>query len=76
MRLSAAEFKAKCLKLMDHVNNYHEEIVITKHGKPVAKLIPFSLKPSKSIFGYMKDSVQVNDDIIMPIDEKWESDNF
>ena len=74
MQMSAAEFKAKCLKIMDRVNIYHEEVIITKHGKPVAKLIPYSLKPGKSLFGYMKNSVQVNDDIIKPIDEIWEAE--
>ncbi len=74
MKLSAAEFKAKCLKLMDQVNDYHEEIVITKHGKPVAKLVPVSEKPTRPLFGYMKDSVTIYDDITRPIDVPWEAD--
>ena len=72
-RLYAAEFKAKCLRLMDNVNEYHEEIVITKHGKPVAKLVPVEKKPHRPVFGFMKDSVKINGDIIKPIDEHWES---
>ena len=59
MQFSAAEFKSKCLKIMDGVNLYHEVIVITKRGKPVAKLVPYSENPEKSVFGYMKDSVQI-----------------
>lgn len=46
MIISAAEFKAKCLSLMDHVNEFHEEVIITKHGKPVAKLVPFTAVPA------------------------------
>ncbi|MCX5905560.1 MAG: type II toxin-antitoxin system Phd/YefM family antitoxin, partial [Proteobacteria bacterium] len=38
VKMPAGEFKAKCLKIMDQVKNYHEEVIITKHGKPVAKL--------------------------------------
>ena len=38
--VKATEFKAKCLKLMDEVAATGEEIVITKNGKPVAKLTP------------------------------------
>jgi len=72
MQISAAEFKAKCLKLMDKVNDYHEEIVITKHGNPVAKLVPFKQKAPKSIFGFMKDSVKINGNIIEPIEEQWD----
>ena len=46
MQIAAGEFKAKCLQLMDKVNIHAEEIVITKHGKPVAKLVPIDQKPS------------------------------
>lgn len=74
MQISAAEFKAKCLKLMDRVNSYHEEVVITKYGKPIAKLVPFSKKETKSIFGYMKDSVKTIGDITLPLNEKWDAE--
>lgn len=73
MRISAGEFKAKCLKLMDDVKVKGEEIVITKHGKPVAKLVPFIEKPSP-IFGFLKNSVTIAGDIVSPLDEKWEAD--
>lgn len=43
--ISATEFKAKCLKLMDDVQRSGEELVITKHSRPIARLIPE--KPSK-----------------------------
>ncbi len=75
MKFSAAEFKAKCLKIMDRVNMYHEEVIITKHGKPVAKLIPYSVHPEKKLFGFMKNSVTINSDIIKPVDDQWEADN-
>lgn len=74
MKISAAKFKAKCLKIMDSVNTYHEEVIITKHDKPVAKLIPYSLKPGKSIFGYLKNSVRINGGIIDSIDDTWDAD--
>jgi prevent-host-death family protein len=76
MKISAAEFKTKCLKLMDHVNSFHEEVVITKRGKPVAKLIPYSKTPSNPLFGYMKNSVTINDDIMQPIDVEWETNQI
>ena len=43
--VKASEFKAKCLKLMDEVAESGEEIVITKNGKPVAKLTAFRERP-------------------------------
>ena len=43
--ISAGEFKAKCLKLMDEVNETGEQIVITKHGRPVSRLVPAGFEP-------------------------------
>ena len=43
--IKASEFKAKCLKLMDEVAANGEEIVITKNGKPVAKLTAYRERP-------------------------------
>lgn len=76
--ISAAEFKAKCLKLMDQVQQGRQAIIITKHGKPVAELIPFEnkkLQKPKSLFGYMKGSVTIFGDIISPIDEVWDAEH-
>ena len=39
--IKASEFKARCLKLMDEVAESGEEIVITKHGRPVSRLAPY-----------------------------------
>ena len=41
MQISAGEFKAKCLKLMDLAEQKHETVVITKRGIPIAKLVPY-----------------------------------
>jgi len=48
----AGKFKAQCLGLMDDVSERHCEIVITKRGKPVAKLVPAE-KQADDLFGYM-----------------------
>ena len=75
--ISAGEFKAKCLKLMDQVQQQHQSIIITKHGKPVAELIPFEnkkLQKPKDLFGCMKGSVTILGDIISPIDEVWDAE--
>jgi len=39
MNIAATEFKAKCLELLDRVHRTGEELVITKRGKPVARLV-------------------------------------
>ena len=48
--IKASEFKAKCLQLMDEVAETGEEIVITKHGRPVSRLAPYRERP-KTLFG-------------------------
>jgi prevent-host-death family protein len=51
LELSAAEFKARCLALMDLLAQHGGDVVITKRGKPVAKLVPFEQKPAPSLAG-------------------------
>lgn len=50
---------------MDDLQKYRSEIIITKFGKPIAKLIPMvDDQAEKSLFGYMKDSVLIHEDIL------------
>ena len=65
--INASEFKAKCLHIMDEVNQTGEEIVITKNGKPVAILKPYRTPPT-TIFGLHKSKIQSKDDLIAPLD--------
>jgi len=74
MNISAAEFKAKCLKLMDDVKEHHTQITITKYGKPVAKLVPVEEEERVPIFGAMEGTCAVLGDIISPIDEEWDAE--
>jgi prevent-host-death family protein len=70
----AAEFKANCLRLMDEVAQQRRPIVITKRGKPVAKLVPVEQEPT-DLFGYMAGSAKICGDIISPIDDAgWTGD--
>lgn len=73
MKIAAGEFKAKCLRLMDHVQQSGEEIIITKRGKPIAKLVPVQeqAKPPKFVLGYMKGTVEILGDIVGPDFEVW-----
>jgi prevent-host-death family protein len=70
--IPAGTFKARCLALMDEVAAKRQAIVITKRGKPVAKLVPVE-KEKDEIFGFMKGKVTVNGDIVGPIltPEEW-----
>lgn len=57
---------------MDEVQSHRGEIIITKHGKLVAKLVPFEAKTSVSALGFLRGTVLNVDDILSPIDETWE----
>jgi prevent-host-death family protein len=68
--IQASEFKAKCLSILDHLDQ--EGLVITKHGKPVAKLIPFE-RASRELIGSLRGKITINGDILSTgVD--WEAD--
>lgn len=71
--IPAAEFKAKCLKVMETVRATGEEVVITKHGKPVARLVPVEY-PSRPLFGRNAGLTIYEGDVISPIDVEWEAE--
>jgi prevent-host-death family protein len=73
MQMAAGTFKAKCLKVMDNVNKFHQEIVITKHGRPVAKIVPCEQK-NTGFFGMLRGSVSIKGDIVGSTGEKWKAD--
>ena len=78
--ITASEFRAKCLALMDEVAETGGEIVITKRGKPTARLIPPpEMVPSPeglvAPFGFYKGRMEILGDIISPIDDlEWEEE--
>ncbi len=71
--VSAANFKTNCLRLMDEVAQRRVPLVITKRGKPVAKLVPLNDGPI-DIFGRMAGTIKICGDIIEPTGEVWEAD--
>ncbi|HEY2774019.1 MAG TPA: type II toxin-antitoxin system prevent-host-death family antitoxin [Candidatus Binatia bacterium] len=68
-RMAAGEFKAKCLSVLDRVAETKAGVIITKHGRPVAQLVPITpeTKPA-SLLG----SVKYHGDIVAPLDEPWD----
>lgn len=61
----AGEFKARCLALLDRVAETGEELVVTKRGRPVARLVPVEPPPS------LRGSIVWEGDLVSPIDEEW-----
>ena len=74
MEIPAGEFKARCLQLMDEVEETGREVIITKRGRPVAKLVPVTEASARDVFGCMRGTVAVLGDIVAPLEEQWEAD--
>ena len=72
--MKASEFKAKCLKLMDEVAETGEEILITKRGRAVAKLLPVRRRQGAP-FGLYRDQMRILGDIGAPIDVEWDAES-
>ncbi|MBS0545324.1 MAG: type II toxin-antitoxin system Phd/YefM family antitoxin [Proteobacteria bacterium] len=68
--IQASEFKARCLALMDEVARSGEVLVVTKNGRPVAELHPYSGGRAASPFG-LHPKVEIHGDIVEPLDEPW-----
>lgn len=75
--MAAGKFKAQCLAVIDEVHDSRQEVVITKHGKPMAKLIPIR-KTADDIFGAMRGLGKITGDLIEPIfpPEEWDVEVF
>jgi prevent-host-death family protein len=71
--IPAGKFKAQCLSIMDNVCATRRPVVITKRGKPVAKLVPAD-EPRRDVFGCLAGKIEVVGDIVSPItpSEDWE----
>ena len=65
--LPAGEFKAKCLRVMDQVAANRRSVVITKHGKPVVKIVPMDVEPSRDVFGCLAGEFEIVGDIEAPV---------
>jgi prevent-host-death family protein len=67
--MAAGEFKAKCLAVLDEVAASKREVLITKRGRPVAKLVPLTEAepvPRKGL-------IVSQGDLVSPIDESWDA---
>jgi prevent-host-death family protein len=70
VEVAAGVFKNTCLALMDEVRDQRKQVVITKHGDPVAKLVPPDTD-LPSAFGFLRGTLLAYDDIVSPDPEAW-----
>jgi len=76
LEVGAAEFKANCLKLLDQVRDHKiPEVIVTKHGRPVARLCPLADGGGVDLFGALKGSatIPLGVDLTEPLDDEWEA---
>jgi prevent-host-death family protein len=72
--IAAAEFKAKCLHVLDEVEKTREPITVTKRGRPVARIVPIPAEPH-SLFGIAEGTIIYNaDDDLLSTGEAWDAD--
>lgn len=70
--IGAGEFKARCLALLDEVAREHGMIIVTKRGKPVARLCPMK-HDEKDARQELKASIVKETDLVNPIEADWET---
>ena len=70
--ISASKLKTHCLAIIRELQAKRHAVVITKHGKPVAKLVPVE-KSKDDIFGFFKGKIKITGDVVSPAltPEEW-----
>jgi len=71
IQIAATEFKAKCLGLLDEVAKTGESVVITKRGRPVARLAP--IDDPHGLRGSVTYLV-ADEELIAPLNEPWNAE--
>ena len=77
MEINIAEFRANCSKILEQIEINHKEVVITKRGKPIARLVHFTKEKEKDpLLGSMEGLVETIGDLTDPVieHESWELD--
>jgi prevent-host-death family protein len=70
MTISASQFKARCLALLDQVAEGGGELIVTKRGRPVARVVP--VEEGASLEGSVSYNVS-DDELVAPIEADWEA---
>ncbi|MBM4267523.1 MAG: type II toxin-antitoxin system prevent-host-death family antitoxin [Deltaproteobacteria bacterium] len=69
-QMPAGEFKAKCLRVLDDVAASRHEVIVTKRGKPVAKVVPIAPTGAVPIEGL----IVWQGDLVSPVGEDWDAE--
>jgi prevent-host-death family protein len=73
VEISASRFKAECLALLDEVAATGTELIVTKRGRPVARVVPLADGDAVSLHGSVRYATE--EDLLAPVPEHWEAEN-
>jgi prevent-host-death family protein len=71
--MSASHAKTHLLEILDRVDRTRSGLIITKRGRPVARLVPIEIEEPASIFGCMKGTFRITGDIVAAEPDTWEA---
>lgn len=71
--ISTSELKARCSAVIEHVAREREAIVITRHGRPIARIVPV-VEERETLFGFARGTITIHGDLIDPVDQEWEAE--
>jgi prevent-host-death family protein len=75
VEISAAQFRTNCFKILDEVSHTHKEVIITKRGKPIAKIVSYNKgEYSDPLIGTMIHAGETLADLTIPFEDEWELD--
>ncbi len=74
MEINTVQFRANCFKIIDQIQISKDEVIITKRGKPVAKMVPILPDDKDPMLGALIGYGHTVDDLTEPVvaDEEWE----
>ena len=74
MNMTITQFKAKCLGVIEQVQKEKSSVLITRHGRPAAELVPINASPRGELFGRAKNSTIIVGDL-MNTGELWDAED-
>ena len=72
--VSKSKFKPKALEYFRHVEKTHQELIITDHGKPVLKIVPYSEDDPSTALKVLRNTIVKYEEPLEPVgEEDWEA---
>lgn len=71
--IPVSQLKARCSEVLDRVERHKQSLIVTRRGRPIARLVPFENDASPELYGSLRGTVRFHGDVIEPIDVEWEA---